>query len=140
MPKETDTYTALYELATNILDPVIDYFGTIKLTYGFCSPELAKEIPGRIAPQLDQHASHEKKRNGKFICERLGAACDFIVEDEDMEEVAAWISENTNFDRIYFYDSGSPIHVSWSPESSRQMTRMKLSYNEKRIPRTVIVD
>ena len=81
-PKEADTYTALYELATNILDPVIDYFGMIKLTYGFCSSALAKEIPGRISPGLDQHASHEKNRNGKLICERLGAACDFIIEDE----------------------------------------------------------
>ena len=108
----------------------------IKLTYGFCSLELAKEIPGRIAPKLDQHASHEKKRSGKFICERLGAACDFIVEDEDMEEVANWVSENTNFDRVYFYDSGKPIHVSWFLESSRQMTRMVLSQNKRMVPRT----
>lgn len=140
LPKVADSYTAIYELTTNILDPVIDYFGMIKLTYGFCSEELAKEISGRISPDLDQHAAHEKKRNGKFICERLGAACDFVIEDENMEEVVAWVCKNTNFDRIYFYDSGSPIHVSWSPESSRQMTRMKLSSNGKRIPRTVTVD
>ncbi len=140
LPKEADTHTAIYELATNILDPVIDYFGMVKLTYGFCSAELAKEISGRISPNLDQHAAHERKRNGKFICERLGAACDFIIEDEDMEEVVAWVCKNTNFDRIYFYDSERPIHVSWSPESSRQMTRMKLSSNGKRIPRTVIMD
>ncbi|MER2514274.1 MAG: hypothetical protein ABTQ25_17990 [Nitrosomonas ureae] len=112
----------------------------IKLTYGFCSAEIAKEISGRISPNLDQHAAHEKKRNGKFICERLGAACDFLIEDEDMEEVVAWVCKNTSFDRIYFYDSGRPIHVSWSPESSRQMTRMESSSNGKRIPRTVIVD
>lgn len=140
LPKEANSYTAIFELATNILDPVIDYFGMIKLTYGFCSAEIAKEISGRISPNLDQHAAHEKKRNGKFICERLGAACDFLIEDEDMEEVVAWVCKNTSFDRIYFYDSGRPIHVSWSPESSRQMTRMKSSSNGKRIPRTVIVD
>ena len=69
LPKEADTYTALYELATRILDPVTDYFGMIRLTYGFCSSKLAKEIPGRIAPKLDQHASYEKNRNGKLICE-----------------------------------------------------------------------
>ena len=122
LPKEADSYTALYELATNILDPVINYFGMIKLTYGFCSAALAKEIPGRIAPKLDQHAAHEKKRNGKFLCERLGASCDFIVEDEDMEEVVQWISENINFDKIYFYGNDRPIHVSYFPEPSNQIT------------------
>lgn len=50
LPKEPDSYTALYELAKNIIDPVVDYFGMIKLTYGFCSQELAGQIPERIAP------------------------------------------------------------------------------------------
>lgn len=137
LPKEADSYTALYELATNILDPVIDYFGMIKLTYGFCSGVLAKEITGRIAPKLDQHAAHEKNRNGKFICERLGAACDFIIEDKDMEEVVQWIGENTNFDRMYFYGKNRPIHVSFSKFTSRQITRMKLLNNGMYIPNTV---
>ncbi|MEI2768385.1 MAG: DNA phosphorothioation-associated putative methyltransferase [Nitrosomonas sp.] len=117
LPKEADSYTALYELATNILDPVIDYFGMIKLTYGFCSAILAKEIPKRIVPRLDQHAAHEKKRSGKFICERLGAACDFFIEDEDMEEVLFWIAENTSFDRLYFYGKEKPIHISYGPQN-----------------------
>lgn len=124
LPKEADSYTALYELATNILDPVIDYFGMIKLTYGFCSAALAKEIPGRIAPKLDQHAAHEKKRNGKFICERLGAACDFIIEDEDMEEVALWIVNLVKFDKIYFYGKCKPLHVSYGPQNKRQFIDM----------------
>jgi len=137
VPKMPDTYTSLYELANKILDPVIDYFGMIKLTYGFCSTDLAKEIPGRIAPELDQHASHEKKRNGQFICERLGAACDFLVEDEDMSEVVNWVFENTPVDRIYIYEANRPIHVSWASEPIRQITKMELSTTGKRIPRTM---
>ncbi|MGX2041383.1 DNA phosphorothioation-associated putative methyltransferase [Methylocaldum sp. MU1018] len=114
LPKQPDSYTALYELATRILDPVIDYFGMIKLTYGFCSPEMAKQIPGRIAPKLDQHSAHELNRQGKPICSRLGAAVDFIVEDEDMEEVARWIMAELPFDRLYFYGKDRPLHVSYS--------------------------
>lgn len=136
-PKEADSYTAIYELATNILDPVIDYFGMIKLTYGFCSIELAKKIPGRIAPNLDQHAAHERKRNGKFICERLGAACDFLIEDEDMWDVVTWIFENICADRIYFYGADKPIHVSWSPNPIRQITRMNIGMSGKRVPQTI---
>jgi len=136
-PREVDTYTALYELATRVLDPVIDYFGMVKLTYGFCSQELAKEISGRIAPELDQHAGHERKRNGKAVCERLGAACDFLVEDEDMEEVAIWVFENTQVDRVYFYEKDRPIHVSYSQTPARQLVAMLPSPSGRRVPRVM---
>jgi DNA phosphorothioation-associated putative methyltransferase len=135
LPRQPDTYTALYELASAILDPVIDYFGMIKLSYGFCSPELAREIPGRIAPTLDQHAAHELNRRGKPICERLGAACDFLVEDEDMEEVARWVAANTPFDRLYFYGADRPIHVSYSNTPARQFVRMTANASGVRVPR-----
>lgn len=134
-PKEPNTYTALYELAKEVLDPVIDYFGMVKLTYGFCSHELAKEVNGRIAPELDQHAGHERKRTGKPVCERLGAACDFLVEDEDMEEVANWVFENTAVDRLYFYGRDRPIHVSYSPTPARQFVEMTLLSTGRRVPR-----
>lgn len=114
VPKEPETYNALHGLATRVLDPVIDYFGAIKLTYGFASPELTRHIKARIAPKLDQHAAHEKNRLGRMVCERGGAACDFIVEDENMEEVVEWVMENISFDRIYYYGQSCPIHISWN--------------------------
>lgn len=135
LPRQPDTYTALYELASAILDPVIDYFGMIELSYGFCSAELAREIPGRIAPTLDQHAAHELNRRGKPICERLGAACDFLVADEDMEEVALWVAANTPFDRLYFYGADRPIHVSYSHTPARQFVRMTPNASGVRVPR-----
>jgi DNA phosphorothioation-associated putative methyltransferase len=135
LPRQVDTYTALYELAANVLDPVIDYFGMIELSYGFCSAELSRAIQGRIAPPLDQHAAHELNRRGKAICERLGAACDFVVTDEDMEEVALWVAANTPFDRLYFYGKDRPIHVSYSSKPARQFIRMTLSASGTRVPR-----
>jgi DNA phosphorothioation-associated putative methyltransferase len=135
LPRQSDTYTALYELAANVLDPVIEYFGMIELSFGFCSAELAKAIPGRIAPALDQHAGHELNRVGRPICRRLGAACDFIIKDEDMEEVALWVAANTPFDRLYFYGRDRPIHVSYSGTPARQFVRMTMNAAERRIPR-----
>ncbi len=135
VPKEADTFTALHDLATKVLDPVIDYFGMIKLTYGFCSSDLAKKISRGTAPALDQHAAHEKKRNGQFICERLGAACDLLVEDEDMLQVAEWIFENTPCDRIYFYEKNRPIHVSWSCDPAGQLVHMVQITESKRMPK-----
>jgi len=71
LPKQPESHNALHDLAVEVLDPVIDYFGMIRLTYGFCSPELAREIPGRIDPKRDQHAAHELNRLGNPVCEPL---------------------------------------------------------------------
>ncbi|TBW50372.1 DNA phosphorothioation-associated putative methyltransferase [Marinobacter halodurans] len=140
-PKQPETYTALFDLAKNLLDPIIDYFGMVQLTYGFCSAELNKKIPGRIAPKLDQHASHELNKLGNPICKRLGAAVDFIVEDEDMLEVSQWIAENLEFDRLYFYGKDRPIHLSFSESPTQQVTVMTRSGKaQKLLPRSYSVD
>lgn len=135
LPKEPDSYTALFELARTILDPVIEYFGMIRLTYGFCSTQLAREIPGRISPELDQHACHEVRRGGNPVCNRLGSAVDFLVQDEDMSEVADWIIGNLPFDRLYYYGRDRPIHVSYGPDHKRVAFRMGLTKGGVRIPR-----
>ena len=141
VPLNPKTYNALLKLAVEVLDPVIDYFGSIKLTYGFSSSSLAKNIDSNIAPKLDQHCGHECNRLGNPICERLGAAVDFHVEDENMFEVAQWIGANTNFDRIYFYGNERPLHVSVGPENSKQVTLMLRSKSSnQKIPRTMTVE
>jgi hypothetical protein len=141
LPKEADSYKALHELATNVLDLVFDKFGPkIELTYGFSSAELIKAIPERIAPKLDQHAAHEKNRLGNFICERLGAACDFIVHGKDMREVAEWVYKNTKVDRVYFYGQENPIHVSFSNNRAHQFVEMLAGKNGRRTPRVVRID
>lgn len=134
-PKEPASFTALRELARHIIDPVVDYFGMVELTYGFCSHSLAKKISGRIAPALDQHAAHERKRGGATICKRPGAAIDFLVADEDMEDVADWIIKNLPFDRLYFYGADRPIHVSYGPEQSRAAYRMEITKGGVRVPK-----
>jgi DNA phosphorothioation-associated putative methyltransferase len=135
LPKRVESYNALHDLAVRVLDPVIEFFGMIRLTYGFCSPALAKEIPGRIDPKRDQHAAYELNRLGRRICERLGAAVDFIVEDESMLEVAQWIVSNTPFDRLYFYGDDLPLHVSYGPDCSRQLIRMVTGRSGRLLPR-----
>jgi hypothetical protein len=120
-----------------VLDPLIDYFGMIRLTYGFCSRELAKEIPGRIAPRLDQHAAYELNSRRQPLCPRLGAAVDFVVDDESMLEVAQWIVANTAFDRIYFYGDARPLHVSVGPEHSREIVLMRVVSGGRLVPRVI---
>ena len=135
LPTRPESYNALYDLASKLLDPVVDYFGSIRLTYGFASRELTREIRGRIAPKLDQHACHELDGRGRYICGRLGAACDFIVDDEDMFEVASWIVENLPFDRLYVYGKDRPLHVSYAPSGARQAFQMTLTETGHLMPR-----
>ena len=137
LPLNPATYNALYDLSSKILDPVIEYFGSIRLTYGFSSQSLSSKIEGRIAPKLDQHSSHECNRLGKPICNRLGAAVDFIVDDEDMLEVAKWVVFNTPFDRLYFYGKDRPIHVSFSEAPVTQVTVMRITAEGRLLPNTV---
>ena len=137
LPKMLKSYNALYDLAVHVIDPVIEYFGMVIMTYGFCSPELARKIPGRIAPKRDQHAAHEVNRLGNLICERLGAACDFIVEDESMLEIAQWIVENSKFDRLYYYGNDLPVHVSYGPEHNRLIVMMTPTETGRLVPRVI---
>lgn len=140
LPRQSASYDALLALAEQVLDPVIEYFGMIRLTYGFCSPELARQIPGRIDPQRDQHAAHELNRLGRLICPRLGAAVDFIVEDENMLDVAQWIVANTPFDRLYVYGDDLPLHVSYGPNQDRQIVRMVAGKSGRLLPRVVTAE
>lgn len=134
-PLNPESYNALYDLAVKLIDPIVEYFGAIRLTYGFCSPGLGAHIKSRVAPELDQHAAHEMNRRGQPICARGGAACDFIVDDENMEEVADWIIANLPFDRLYVYGKDRPIHLSYSPTELREATEMRAGPSGRLVPR-----
>ncbi|GGP44291.1 hypothetical protein GCM10009347_09780 [Shewanella algicola] len=139
LPKQPETWRALSALATRILDPIVDQFGPINLTYGFCSPELARLIAKNpnphIAPKLDQHCAHELNIKQAIICSRLGAACDFTVLNKpdgtpnnttvDMQQVALWICQNLKFDRLYYYGKHRPLHISFGPQQNQFLQTMK---------------
>ena len=62
---------------------------------------------------------------------------DFIVEDENMLEVAQWVVANTPFDRLYFYADDKPIHVSFGPNHDGQIVRMMPSKSGGLVPLVV---
>lgn len=136
VPQSPDSYNALHSLTTTVLDPVIDYFGGIKLTYGFASPALTRHINGRIEPKLDQHAACEVNRKGAPVCSRRGAAVDFLVEYEDMREVARWIGANCPFARMYLYGADRPLHVSIDNSNAGEIFEMKV-HGGRRVPRRI---
>jgi hypothetical protein len=135
VPRSPESFNALHDLASILLDPLVDYFGSIRLTYGFCSPELGTHIKSRVAPELDQHAAHETNRRGAPICSRGGAACDFVVDDEDMRQVADWVIEHLPFDRMYFYGRSRPLHISYAPSQARQAFAMCSTSSGRLVPK-----
>ena len=130
-PVQPETWHALSMLATNLLDPIRRRFGPVLLTFGFCSPELARAIrtnpQPRISPADDQHASCELDRRDKLICVHGGASCDFMIvgQADRMDEVGAWIVENLKFDVLYYYGRDRALHLSWAQQERRMVVRMR---------------
>jgi hypothetical protein len=91
-------------------------------------------------PSRDQHAAHEHNRRGQPVCARLGAAVDFIVDDENMGEVARWIVANTPFDRLYCYGDDLPLHLSYGPAQARQVVMMMAGPSGRLIPRVMALE
>lgn len=131
-PQNKESILALKQLNELIVEPIIDYFGrkNFKLTYGFCSPDLKRYLNqkdpltglknGRIDPTRDQHIAHEVNKNGKYYCQRLGAACDFLILNATSDRVVDWIlAQKLPFDSLYFYGVNRPIHISYGPEKKR---------------------
>jgi len=74
IPEQLETYGALSNLAVNIIDPVMDYFGGIELTYGFCSRELAKfDRLYFYGNELPIHVSYGEEHNRSIVIMKTSA-------------------------------------------------------------------
>ena len=99
----------LKELCENILQPVRDHFGRVKVTSGFRSEDLCVAIGSSVN---SQHAKAE--------------AADFEVMVTDNAELADWIYMNLEFDQLIleFYTPGEPnsgwIHCSYTTDKPRK--------------------
>ena len=99
----------LKDLCENILQPVRDHFGRVKVTSGFRSEKLCLAIKSSIN---SQHARSE--------------ACDFDCIGIDNEALADWIYMNLEFDQLIleFYTPGEPnsgwIHCSYTSDQPRK--------------------
>ena len=104
-----DQIEKLKTLCENILQPVRDHFGRVKVTSGYRSEELCLAIGSSVN---SQHAKAE--------------AADFEVMGTDNAELADWIKQNLEFDQLIleYYTVGEPnsgwIHCSYIPNAPRK--------------------
>ncbi len=139
-PVQPESLDALITLCETVLDPVIEEFGCISLTYGLACAQLSRRVTaevGRVSPKLDQHASYELNRNNRRICLRGGSAADFQVDGVSSLDVAKWVAANTRFDRLYFYGSERPLHASVAPVPVGQIVVLRTTAQGKRIPAVI---
>jgi len=105
----SDQIEKLKALCENVLQPVRDHFGRVKVTSGFRSKELCVAIG---SSEKSQHAKAE--------------AVDFECIGVDNAEVADWVNMNCETDQLIleFYTPGEPnsgwIHASWIPYQPRR--------------------
>ena len=94
-----DQVEKLKALCENVLQPVRDHFGRVKVTSGYRSPELCAAIGSSVN---SQHAKAE--------------AADFEVIGVDNAEVADWVKMNCETDQLIleFY---TPSDRDWETNS-----------------------
>jgi len=99
----------LKALCENILQPVRDHYGRVKVTSCFRSIDLC------LAIKSSANSQHAKAEAADFEC--IGV---------DNAELADWIYKNLEFDQLIleFYTPGEPnsgwIHCSYVPEGGRK--------------------
>lgn len=75
--------------------------------------------------------AHEVNQNGKYYCDRLGAACDFRVVGMESDLLVEWILEQRlPFDSLYFYGRDRSIHIRYRSHSRREIW----AFSEKGTP------
>ena len=100
--------TLIYE----VINPIVNHFGDIKITSGYRSPELCLKIGSSIK---SQHC--------------LGQAVDFIILDVSNREVADWIVNHLDYDQciLEFWEkdkiNSGWIHCSYSSTNRKMYLR-----------------
>ena len=98
--------TLIYE----VIEPIINKFGDIKITSGYRSPELCKAIG---SSPTSQHA--------------FGMAVDCEVLGVPNKELADWVVNNLEYDQVIleFWEkdkiNSGWVHISYNKENNRKM-------------------
>lgn len=97
----------LRALAVNVLQPIRDQFGPVRITSGYRSGPVNAAVGGA---RNSQHTT--------------GEAADFAVAGATQEKVRAWIVANLRFDQLIVYKSGR-FHISYSASRARRQVLRK---------------
>ena len=110
----------LQTLIQEVINPIVNHFGDIKITSGYRSPELCLKIGSSIK---SQHC--------------LGMAVDCEVLGLANRELADWIVNNLEYDQVIleFWEkdkiNSGWVHISYNKENNRKMYLKAFKSNNK---------
>ena len=100
----------LQTLIQEVINPIVNHFGDIKITSGYRSPELCIKIGSSIK---SQHC--------------LGMAVDCLVLEVSNKELADWVVNNLEYDQVIleFWEkdkiNSGWVHISYNKANNRKM-------------------
>jgi len=115
-----DHIDGLTELCENILQPVRNHFGSVRVNSGFRCLLLNRALKSN---DTSQHV--------------MGEAADIEVNGVSNYDLACWIRDNTEFDKciLEFYTSGEPssgwVHVSFREDNRKETYTISKSGTNK---------
>jgi hypothetical protein len=117
---------SLRGLCTNILDPVVEQFGALSITYGYSAPELHRRIYGSRPLGI-----HNCVAPGQST---LGAAADILVHSmqDKPREVLLWIKATCVYDRLILYPGSSIVCTAWANRPRRHAKEWVYLPNESK--------
>ena len=109
-----DEVEGMKGLCQHILDPVIEQFGPVSITFAYCSPQLWKTWYGANANMFDLH-TFKPPRGG------VGGAVDILVHryPTDPRPVLNWVRDHCVYDRLILYPGSAVICVAWTEVTPR---------------------
>jgi hypothetical protein len=101
---------AIRKLCEHILDPVVEEFGPLSITYGYVSPELQQATYGGMTFPL--HNGIPGKGRGA----QLAAAADILVHSQadTPRNVLNFMRDRCTYDRLILYPGSSIICTAWT--------------------------
>lgn len=100
--------TSIRKRCEHILDPVVDRFGSISITYGYVSDAL--QAATNPSSKLTVHNCNPE--SGAY----LGAVADFQPHNTEFShrDILLWIAANCEYDRLILYPGSTIVCVAWS--------------------------
>jgi hypothetical protein len=101
-------------LCKHILDPVVEEFGAVSITFGYVSPQLWRKWNGANAELSGLHLFRPPQGG-------IGGAVDILIHShsEDPRPVLNWIRDRCVYDRLILYPGSAILCVAWTQNKPR---------------------
>ncbi|MGA7932261.1 MAG: hypothetical protein WCA35_01655 [Kovacikia sp.] len=105
-------------LCKHILDPVVEKFGPLSITFGYVSPTLWRKWNGKNAVLEGLHVFRPAQGG-------IGGAADILIHShpDDPRTVLNWIRDNCEYDRLILFPGSSIICVAWTENEPRKLCK-----------------